>query len=93
MSRLFDEAFADMSTRLPKPGVLDSVMYALTGNPDSDLTPQQLSERNKRRADAGNMAANYENPGEEFMQPVSGGGNGSALESLGKIAQLLGGLG
>lgn len=71
------------------PGFFDSVLFALTGPDDASLTPEQLRARNGRRAEAGQLAASYKNPGRQFMQPVSGGG-GSAFESIGKIVQLLG---
>ena len=71
-------------------GFFGSLLYALTGDPDSDLTPEQLRARNGRRAEAGQMAAEYKNPGRRWMQPVSGGG-GSGLESINKIVSLFGG--
>lgn len=78
-------------------GFASTLMYALTGQPDATLaqTPEgrkELAARNRRRADAGQMAAQYKNPGRAHMQPVSGG-SGNGLESIGKIVKLLGGLG
>ena len=62
-------------TQRPEGNVLDNVMSTLFGTPDMALSPEDLRERNGRRADAAQLARNaFQSPGEGFMDPPSVGG-------------------
>lgn len=67
---------------------LDKLTHVLVGSPeDSTMDPAKKREKQAKRAEAGALAASYMNPGAEFMRPVNPGGDGSALESIGKIVR------
>ncbi len=69
-------------------GFFDHVLFALTGTPDSMLTPEEQGERAKKRNEAGDSArAATMNPGEEYMWAPSTGG--SQLD-LSQIIRLVG---
>lgn len=72
----------------PTGGILGSILYALTGPPDSKLTAEEQSKKKGKQKNAGDLAAGAaENPGEQFMGIPSGGGGG--LEGIGKILKLV----
>ncbi len=62
----------------PHMGLLDSLIFGLMGTPDQLLPPQQMQERQGKRAEAGGMARQASlSPGDEFMwAPNVGGGQG-----------------
>lgn len=73
-------------------GLLDSVLFALTGTPDQLLTDEDMKKRKQRRNEATQMsAAAAENPGEQFMGiPTAGGGsNSSGIGDLIKLGASL----
>lgn len=76
----------------PKMGFLDHVIYGLVGAPDQMLTPDDLNQRQQRRAEAGAMAKGAgENPGESFMSAPNPGGSGGGLNDIIKtVATLFG---
>jgi hypothetical protein len=67
-----------------KPGLLDSVIFALMGTPDAALAPEDAKARGGRRAEAGQMAANAANGdlGDSFMKAPSTGGSGFGLNDI-----------
>jgi hypothetical protein len=70
-------------------GVLDSVLFALTGTPDAALAPEDMQARQQRRNQAGNAAASFANSGgdsaEGFMGAPGAGGSGFGLDDIIKL--------
>lgn len=70
-----------------QPGVVDAVLKTIFGQDEADMTPEQLSKKRKKQAEAGNLAAGAANGnlGEEFMSAPSGGGSGFGLEDIARL--------
>lgn len=72
----------------PSMNLLDHVVFALTGTPDSMLDPKQLKERSGRRNEAGDASARAsQDPGEGYMWAPGTGGSGSG--GIGDILNLI----
>lgn len=68
--------------------LLDHVVFALTGTPDSMLDADKLKERSGRRAAAGDASARAsQDPGEGYMGAPGTGGSGAG--GLGDILKLV----
>lgn len=73
-------------------GLLDSIIFALTGTPEQLLTDKQIAEKRSKRQRESAMAVDaYNNPGESFMGPPVAGGK-SLIGGLGDIAKFIGGI-
>jgi hypothetical protein len=75
--------------------LLDKVMHTVFGTPDSMLSPEEEAEVHARRKSASAMSRSAaENPGEDFMDIPSTGGNslGESLSFMPKLIKGLGGL-
>lgn len=64
--------------------ILDKVIFAITGTPDSLRTPEDRQKAQSKRADAGRMAANAANGdlGDSYMNAPNAGGSGGDLGNI-----------
>lgn len=63
--------------------MLDHVIFALLGTPDSMLSPQELKARQTRRVEVNRGALSAMNsPGEEYMSAPSLGGSGGGIGNI-----------
>ena len=76
--------------QVAKTSFLDNVTKTIMGRADQDLTPEELRQRNQRRAAAANMANSAaESPGEGFMSAPAGSGSGFGLQDIAAFAKSL----
>lgn len=68
--------------------LLDRIAFFVNGTPDELLTPQELSRRQQKRANASSLAKSaHENPGASFMSAPTVGGSGFGLSDIVKLFQ------